>query len=285
MMTKSSRLAFSASARITSLSKAFKRQPNVTISGPLPTGRNIGETHTTFQFWKRITMSDPKTGAVCSLHDPLVVQVLDRLHTEADSQRLAFVPVGIGLAVDWLLGRNPSTTEMADRMKDLYIPITREQGQFVYLVARAVGARRVVEFGTSLAISTIYEAAAVRDNGGGLVIGSEIEPSKLSRAQANVDEARLTSYVEIRPGDALETLRDSGGPVDLVLLDGWKDLYVPVLEILAPQLRSGAIVLADNIHTFPRALAPYLEWVRDISNGFQSVTLPLGHGTEFSVRL
>jgi predicted O-methyltransferase YrrM len=95
----------------------------------------------------------------------------------------------------------------------------------------------------------------------------------------------LTSYVEIRPGDALETLRDSGGPVDLVLLDGWKDLYVPVLEILAPQLRSGAIVLADNIHTFPRALAPYLEWVRDISNGFQSVTLPLGHGTEFSVRL
>ena len=71
----------------------------------------------------------------------------------------------------------------------------------------------------------------------------------------------------------------------MALLDGWKDLYVPIFEILAPQLRSGAVVLADNIKTFPKALASYVARVRDTSEGFQSVTLPLGAGTEYSVRL
>jgi len=72
--------------------------------------------------------------------------------------------------------------------------------------------------------------------------------------------------------------------VDFVLLDGWKDLYLPVLDLLRPKLRPGAVVFADNIFTFRKALAPYVAFVTDRRNGFESTTLPLGHGLEYSVR-
>ena len=90
----------------------------------------------------------------------------------------------------------------------------------------------------------------------------------------------------MRLGDARETLRDVPGPIDLVLLDGWKELYLPMLKfLLAPKLRPGAVVLADNIKTFRRALAPYVNYVQSGRNGFASVTLPLADGFEYSVRL
>jgi predicted O-methyltransferase YrrM len=87
----------------------------------------------------------------------------------------------------------------------------------------------------------------------------------------------------VRLGDALETLRDVPEPVDLVFLDGWKDLYLPVLELLKPKLRPGAVVLADNIHTFKKALRPYVEYVQSGSNGFVSTTLSISDGVEYSV--
>jgi predicted O-methyltransferase YrrM len=136
-----------------------------------------------------------------------------------------------------------------------------------------------------LRVSTIYLVAAVRDARGGLVIGSEIEPGKVARARANVEEAGLSEYVEIREGNAQETLRDPGGPVDMVLLDGFKELSLPILKLLAPHQHSGSAVLADNIFTFRQALASYVAHLHDPSNGFSSVTLFLGDGMEYSIRL
>jgi predicted O-methyltransferase YrrM len=220
-----------------------------------------------------------------SLHDPKVGRVLDRLHAQASRQKRLFLKIGFQMALDKLLGRKLSVAEEARRFKDIFIPLSPETGTFAYLVARSISARRVVEFGTSFGISTIYFAAAVRDNGGGLVIGTEIEKGKIAQARANIEEAGLGSYVEIREGDAQETLRDPGGDIDLVLLDGWKYLYLPIIRILTPFLRQGAVVLADNIKTFPKALAPYVAYVQEPKNGFYSVTLPLGSGTEYSVRI
>jgi predicted O-methyltransferase YrrM len=220
-----------------------------------------------------------------SLGAPEVQGTLRRLHADAGRQRLEFVPIAIAWGLDWLLGRTPSAEEEARRFKDLYIPLSPETGTFAYLVARSLHATRIVEFGTSFGISSIYLAAAVRDNGGGLVVGSELEPGKVRAARANLAAAGLGDYADVRAGDARETLRDPGGTVDLVLLDGWKDLYLPIVQLLLPTLRRGAVVLADNIHTFPKALAPYVGWVRDARNGFHSVTLSLGAGTEYSVRL
>ena len=151
-------------------------------------------------------------------------------------------------------------------------------------MARSLRAKRIVEFGTSFGISTLYAAAAARDEGG-QVIGSELEPGKQRAATAHLAEAGLASVAEVRLGDARETLRDVPGPIDLVLLDGWKELYLPMLQLLAPKLRPGAVVLADNIKTFRRALAPYVDYVQSGRNGFASVTLPLADGFEYSVRL
>jgi len=219
----------------------------------------------------------------CSVDSPEVSRVLGRLHGEANAQKAAFLPIVLQWGLDFVLQRKPTVEEEARRFKDLFIPLSPESGRFAYLVARSLSAERIVEFGTSFGISTIYLAAAIKDGGGGVVIGSEIEPGKVAQARANLDEAGLGKYVEIREGDAQETLQDPGGLVDMVLLDGWKDLYLPIFEMLAPHVRKGGVVLGDNMKTFPKALAPYAARVRE--GGFQSVTLPLGSGTEYSVKL
>jgi len=159
-----------------------------------------------------------------------------------------------------------------------------EQGDLIYLLCRAIGARRVVEFATSIGMSTLYFAAAIRDNGGGKVIGSDIVPGKLVAARRNLAAAGLAAWVDLRPGDARETLRDLGGPVDVALIDGWPggegpSLARQMMEIIAPQLRIGGIVINDN------AEPDFLEYIRDPGNGFRSMTLPLKGGTELSVKV
>lgn len=221
----------------------------------------------------------------CSLREPRVRAVLERLHREAGKQTLALTRLVASFVADKLARRQPSLSEEVSRLKDLYVPVSPKQGQFLYSVARSIRAKRIVEFGTSFGVSTTYLAAAVRDNGGGIVIGSELEPNKVVAARRNIDEARLNEFVEIREGDAQQTLQDPGGSVDMVLLDGFKQLYLPMLQLLTPRLRNGAVVVADNIFTFRFALAPYVSYVQGPANGFLSMTLFLGDGMEYSVRL
>jgi len=179
--------------------------------------------------------------------------------------------------------RHVDDDRLSHRMRSVYVPVSRSQGQMLYLIARSIDARRIVEFGTSFGISTLYLAAAVKDNGGGVVVGSELEPSKHAKACENLREAGLDGFADVRLGDALKTLADVEAPVDLVLLDGWKDTYLPVLKLLQPKLRPRAIVLADNIFTFRRSLRPYVEYVQSGTNGFVSSTLEIADGFEMSV--
>lgn len=218
-----------------------------------------------------------------ALTDPRVVATLDRLHEAAKGDRWVFARAAP--AALWSVVRGGTMIEGAlPYLKDAYIPITPEQGRFLYLTARLIEARTIVEFGTSFGISALYLASAARANGGRF-IGTEREPNKLAAARANLTAAGLDGVAEIRDGDAMETLADLAGPIDLVLLDGWKDLYLPMLQLLRPKLARRATVLADNIFTFPKELAPYVAFVRDPANGFESTTLPLGHGMEYSVRV
>jgi predicted O-methyltransferase YrrM len=153
----------------------------------------------------------------------------------------------------------------------------------LYLIARSIDARRIVEFGTSFGISTLYLASAAKDNGGGVVIGSELEPSKHAKANEHLREAGLERFADVRLGDAVETLASVEAPVDMVLLDGWKDGYLPVLKVLQPKLRPRAVVLADNIFTFKKALRPYVDYMQSGTNGFVSSTLDISDGFELSV--
>jgi predicted O-methyltransferase YrrM len=226
-------------------------------------------------------VADAETrGSGDSLRDWRVRATLERLHREARGDRWRFVAKAPAIAASYLRGG-----DFRPFLTDAFIAVSPEQGRFLYLVARTLNARRIVEFGTSFGVSTIYLAAAARDNGGGRVIGSELEPTKLARARAHLAEAGLAEHADVRGGDARETLADVEGPVDLVLLDGWKDLYLPILHLLTPKLRPGAVVMADNIFTFRKALAPYVDYVQSGRNGFQSTTLRISDGFEYSVYL
>jgi predicted O-methyltransferase YrrM len=149
-------------------------------------------------------------------------------------------------------------------------------------MVRATKATRIVEFGTSMGVSTIYLAAALRDNGGGRLLGSELEASKAARAREHLDAAGLADLVEIREGDALGTLRDVDGDIDVAHIDGAWSLYLPVLKLIEPKLRPGAMILGENSFA-----TDYLEYVRDPANGYFSQAVPIeeGRGNEFSVRI
>ena len=217
-----------------------------------------------------------------SLLLPEVQNVLERLHTLADSRDDTIIQQVRGNEATW---NTATSVQKAAMMSDALLPVSRDAGRFLYAVARSISARRIVEFGTSFGVSTIYFAAALRDNGGGIVIGSELAASKVAKANQHLAEAGLTQFVEVRPGDALQTLRDVGGSVDLLFLDGWKLMYPDVLKLLMPSLRQGAVVLADDVTLFPGDVASYLDFVRNPANGFVTATLPLGDGIEYSVKL
>jgi predicted O-methyltransferase YrrM len=167
-----------------------------------------------------------------------------------------------------------------NRVKELYMAVSPETARLLYMLARANGAKAIVEFGTSFGVSTIHLAAALRDNGGGRLIGSELESHKVEQARANLSEAGLEDLVDVREGDALVTLaRDLPETVDLVLFDGHKPLYVPVLDLVLPRLRAGAFLVADNVDASPA----YVERVRAKDGGFLSV--PFAKDVELSIKL
>lgn len=211
--------------------------------------------------------------------DP-VSTVLQRLLTaEQEGDPAAFAAVG-GFPME------ADAAERAELFKDVYMSVSETGGQLLYLLARAVGARTVVEYGTSFGVSTIYLASAVRDNGGGTVVGTELQPDKAAAAQHNFDAAGLSDVIDLRIGDARDTLSGLSDPVDLVLLDGWPELALPVLKVLEPQLHPGALILIDDVnldfgHDVHGALLHYLAESAD----YLSVTLPIGDGIEACVRL
>jgi predicted O-methyltransferase YrrM len=170
--------------------------------------------------------------------------------------------------------------ERADASESTYMPISAQGGDLLHILARAKRPNIIVEFGTSYGISTIYLAAAVADNGTGHVVSTELNTAKVAAARANLAEARLADHVTILPGDAMTTLNDVPGPIDLVLLDGWKDLCLPLLRSLESRLASGALIVADDINL--SSLSGYLEYVRDPANGYVSAAFPVEDGMEIS---
>ncbi|NMG09560.1 class I SAM-dependent methyltransferase [Brasilonema sp. UFV-L1] len=212
---------------------------------------------------------------------PEVQAVLERLHTLADTNDATMIQQVMESGSDW---KSSSSEQKSGMFREALLPISRDIGRFLYGVARSISAKHIVEFGTSYGVSTIYFAAAMRDNGGGLVVGSELENSKVAKANQNLAEAGLSQFVEIRAGDALQTLRYNN-TIDLLFLDGWKDIYLDVLHLVLGNLRQGSVIVADDVELFRDDLAPYLDYIRNPAHSFVSVRLPLEDGIEYSVKL
>jgi predicted O-methyltransferase YrrM len=212
---------------------------------------------------------------MASLVQAPVKDVLDRLYEEARARHAAMIERqradgGPGPR-SGAAGPGGDSMAFFERAKDEYFAVSRSTGNLLYMLVVTSGARSVVEFGTSFAISTICLAAGVKDNGGGIVIGSEFMSNKVQTARANLTAAGLAELVDVRAGDArVELVRDLPETIDLVFLDGGKEMYVEVLQGLEPRLRPGALVVADNASWG----AGYLDHVRDggryLSTGFEN---------------
>ncbi|WP_064682498.1 O-methyltransferase [Rhizobium bangladeshense] len=206
--------------------------------------------------------------------------LLDALFAEAAA---ATSPAMSGLTGEERMRLIESKTEYLNlygRLKDLWLPVSRETGALLYMLARSSRACTIVEFGTSFGISTLHLAAALRDNGGGRLITSEFEPSKLTRARENLTAGGLIDLVDIREGDALQTLSvDMPETIDLVFLDGAKALYRDILELVEDRLRPGALIIADDADVSP----DYLARVRTQAAGYLST--PFADDIELSMRV
>ena len=213
-----------------------------------------------------------------TLQDSRVAAALERMYDESKDQ---FARRLISRD-EWQRIAAASAKERADALADVYMPVTPEAGRLLYSLVRATRPATIVEFGMSLGISGIHLAAAVRDNGIGRVVTTELSEAKIARATATFTDVGLDDLITVLEGDALRTLRELDGPVNFVLLDGWKDLYVEVLKLLEPRLSPGALVLADN--TGQPDTKPYTDYVRDPGNGYVTVNFPVreGDGMEIS---
>ena len=219
-------------------------------------------------------LADPKLQAlVDSLHAKSVAQEADtgRYFTDrAKRGELAWV----GLDAD-------ATRFMADKL----VALEPAKAEFCHLLCRSLRARRVVEVGTSYGVSTLYLAQAVRENGGGTVIATEHEPDKAAKARETFVQAGLADLIDLREGDLRETLKVIEGPVDFVLVDIWVEMALPALELIAPHLREGAVVVADNTTQVRPAYHRFFEFVDDPKNRLKTMTLPFDGGLEFIVRV
>ncbi len=210
-----------------------------------------------------------------------VAAALDRLHTQAgieDDEARRRVE-----AREAELGVRLHPPQRYELYGNAPLAITPEVGRLYYLLATARRARSIVEFGASHGISTIYLAAAIRDLGDGSLITTEILPGKAETTERNLKDAGLDDLVEIRIGDALETLNSIPGPVDILVLDGRNDQYVSVLALLEAHLAPHALIIADLGKDDPD-LEAYQGYVRRLAGGNFSITLPLDAGIELTVR-
>ncbi len=217
------------------------------------------------------------------IEDPQLEALLAGLHAQSDAQIAAIQRFQ---AAD----RPPPTADAIKAFRaDKLVALDRDKAEFCYQLCRAANARRIVEAGTSHGVSTLYLAAAVRDNirvagGSGMVIGTECEPAKAAVARAHFEQAGLSRFIDLREGDLRETLRQVDAPVDFLLVDIWISMARPALELVAPRLRPGAMVVCDNTLQHRNEYADYFAFLADPANGFRTMTLPFQGGLELSVR-
>jgi len=210
--------------------------------------------------------------------------LLSRLHAQSEAQIPAIMQHYDQHGAGSLTGTAAEIEAGRDFWRDKLAALDADKAAFCYRLCRALGARRVVEAGTSFGVSTLYLAAALRDNGGGTVIATEYEAEKAKIARAHFAEAGLSDQIDLREGDLRETLKGLAGPIDLMLVDIWTPMVRPAVELVAPHMRTGAVIIADNTAWYRDAYGDYFAFLADPANGFTTQTLPFEGGLEMSVK-
>ena len=220
--------------------------------------------------------------------DSRIEALLDRLYAQSTGQTEELMSYFAARAeagdIDWNAFDDRANQFLSDKL----VALDRAKAEFCYQVCRALRATRVAEAGTSFGVSTLFLASAVRENlrddgGEGVVIGTEYEPEKVKGARANFVEAGLSDLIDLREGDLRENLANIVAPIDFMLIDIWTSMARPALDLVAPSLRAGAVIICDNTAQFRDSYRDYFEFINDPANRFRTMTLPFEGGLEFTV--
>jgi predicted O-methyltransferase YrrM len=233
---------------------------------------------------------------VSVLNDPKLEALLDALHAQSKGEEDAINTYFRRRIAEGTLSWEGMDAETTRFFAGKMVALEKDKAEFCYALCRALNATRIVECGTSHGVSTLYLAAAVRDNVagdaagnsgkvGGTVIATEWEAEKAKVARRNFAASGLARYIDLREGDLAETLKVIDGPVDFVLLDIWAEAVLPAMRHVAPHLRRGAVVVADNTAQSRQGYKAYFEFIADPKNRLRTMTLPFEGGLEMTVRM
>ena len=223
------------------------------------------------------------------IRDPKINHLLDDLYQQEADQQAAIGDYYRNRTQEPDFNDAVFDAQTHEFFADKLVALERVKAEFCYQVIRSLRATRVVEAGTSFGVSTIYLAAAIRENliedgGEGQVYCSEYEPAKAAIARTNFDQAGVADLIDLREGDILEQLKDVEAPIDFILMDIWGPIPRPLLEMLNPRLRSGAVIITDNTESFRYGYKDYFEFIDDPLNGLSTMTLPFDGGLEFTTK-
>jgi predicted O-methyltransferase YrrM len=175
-----------------------------------------------------------------------------------------------------------SRQEWLRRRDEFLLDVGESAGMLMNLLIRESKAKTILEVGTSYGYSTLWLAEAARaTEGKGITL--DLSAEKQRHAQAMLRKAGLDRYAELRCGDAIVLIEELTEAVDFVLIDLWKDVYIPCFDAVRSKLAPAALVVADNMIYPPdsqESAQAYRAHVR--KNAMDSVLLPVGHGIEIS---
>ena len=200
------------------------------------------------------------------LVDPVIERVLAEYERRAEEEQ-----------------RRTNFASPGTNLDELLLSVGREAGTLLYLLATGAQSRRILELGTSYGYSTVWLGAAAHATGG-KVMSLENKEFKIEHARQALTRAGLSTRVEFHAGDCLDTLKELPGPFDFVLLDVWKDLYLPCFELVHPKLSPGGIIAADNM-LLPESVRQQAEAYRArvrAAGDMDSVLIQVGNGIEIS---
>lgn len=171
------------------------------------------------------------------------------------------------------------------RRDEFLLPVGEEVGWFLHALIIARAPSRILELGTSYGFSTLFLADAARQVGA-QVVTMDLADYKQAHAREQLERAGLAEHVDFRLGDAVELVKADPGPFDFVLLDIWKDLYVPCFEAVYPKLYEEAVLCSDNM-VQPEVARPDARALRAAimaKGDMHTALLPIGQGIELSVK-
>lgn len=183
------------------------------------------------------------------------------------------------------LTRDLPTGSFGARRDEFLLPVGAEVGAFLRALAVGRPPGRILELGTSYGYSTLFLADAARQCGA-KVVTVDLDAAKQAYARERLEQAGLAEFVEFRCGDAVAIVEADHGEWGLVLLDIWKDLYVPCFEAVYPRLAEEGVIVSDNM-IYPEGARDAVRALREAIHAkgdLQTVLLPLGSGIELTVR-